>query len=368
MPLDQPAADGRTGGMMLKRHWYVAAWSSDVTRTPLARLMLGEMIVLYRREDGTPVALENRCPHRNLPLSEGRLQGDAVECGYHGLVFGPDGQCRHLPGAETPPAWAVVRSYPVIERQGWVLVWMGDADEADEASAPDFAVRRDDPDWLTVSGYTHARCGYRLVLDNLLDLSHLAYVHSSTTGNRALAEQASIECEVDGDRVQVTRWMENIEAARAFVDYAGYGGKIDRWQGSLFMPPSYIHVNSGSDTAGEGGGREVRMNGQGRWGFVVYHGLTPETDRSTHQFWSVSLPSEWVPTDKRDVFVEQMKNIPAEDLAVYEAQQRAIDLDPDAIGGDANPRGTIAADDGLMAMRRILRRLYGEEQTRTAAR
>ena len=103
------------------------------------------------------------------------------------------------------------------------------------------------------------------------------------------------------------------------------------------------------------------MTEQGRWGFVVYHGLTPETPKTTHQFWSVSLPSAWVPADKYDVFIDQMKNIPAEDLAVYEAQQLAIDLDPDAVGGDANPRGTIDADDGLLAMRRILRRLYGQE-------
>ena len=231
-----PAADG----MMLRNHWYVAAWSDEVGREPVGRVLLGDMIVLYRQEDGTPVALEDRCPHRNLPLSLGRLDGDDLECGYHGMVFGPDGSCRHLPGSDDVPDWACVRSYPVLERQGWVLVWMGDAGAADAAAAPDFAVRRDDPDWLTVSGYTYAKCGYRLVLDNLLDLSHLAYVHSSTTGNRALAEQAAIDCRVDGDRVEVTRWMENIEAAQAFVDYAGYGGAIDRWQASRFMPPSYI--------------------------------------------------------------------------------------------------------------------------------
>ena len=358
----------RAGGPMLRDRWYVAGWSDDIGRAPLGRVLLGEMVLLFRTGDGTVAALEDRCPHRNLPLSQGRLTGDRVECGYHGLVFGADGRCTHAPGLDSPPGWARVRRYPTLERQGWVLVWMGDPDAADEAAAPDFAVRRDDPDWLTVSGYTHAKCGYRLVLDNLLDLSHLAYVHSSTTGNRALAEQASIACEVDGDRVRVTRWMENIEAAQAFIDYAGYGGAIDRWQGSEFMPPSYIYVNSGSAPAGQGAPPAARMTDQGRWGFVVYHGLTPETARTTHQFWSVSLPAAWVDPAKRDLFVAQMKNIPTEDLAVYEAQQRAIDLDPDAVGGDANPRGTIPADDGLLAMRRILRRLYGEERNRATDR
>ena len=356
--------DLRTDGMMLRDHWYAAAWSADIGDIPVARVLLGEMVVLYRCADGTIAVLEDRCPHRNLPLSEGRRTGDSIQCGYHGLVFGADGMCSHLPGAETPPDWARVRRYPAIERQGWVLVWMGDPEAADETDAPGFAVRRDDPDWLTVSGYTHAKCGYRLVLDNLLDLSHLAYVHSSTTGNSALAEKAKIACAVDGDRVCVTRWMENIEAAPAFVEYAGYGGGIDRWQGSEFMPPSYIHVNSGSTTAGDGAAAADRMSDQGRWGFVVYHGLTPETARTTHQFWSVSLPAQWVDPSKHDTFVAQMKDIPAEDLAVYEAQQRAIDLDPDAFGADANPRGTIPADEGLMAMRRILRRLERDERRR----
>lgn len=349
--------------MMLRNYWYVAAWSGDVGHTLLSRVLLGDPVVIYRREDGGVVALEDRCPHRNLPLSEGRLDGDRIECGYHGLIFDETGKCRHVPGSDEAPDWACVRCYPTLERQGWILVWMGDPDKADPTSAPEFAVRRDDADWLTVSGYTYAMCGYRLVLDNLLDLSHLAYVHSSTTGNRALAEEAQIAAEVDEDRVRVTRWMEGVQAAQAFTDYAGYGGAIDRWQGSEFMPPSYIHVNSGSAVAGQGVPPEGRMSEQGRWGFIVYHGLTPETERTTHQFWSVSLPSDWVAEEKRDVFVEQMKNIPAEDLAVYEAQQRAIDLDPGALDSDANPRGAIDADKGLLAMRHILRRLHTKERS-----
>ena len=134
MPDDRPslAADG----MMLRNHWYVAAWSDEVGRDPVARVLLGDMIVLYRREDGTPVALDNRCPHRNLPLSEGRLHGDDLECGYHGMVFGSDGQCLHLPGSDTVPDWASMRSYPVLERQGWVLVWMGEAAAANDAAFP----------------------------------------------------------------------------------------------------------------------------------------------------------------------------------------------------------------------------------------
>jgi vanillate O-demethylase monooxygenase subunit len=258
-----------------------------------------------------------------------------------------------------------VRAYPVVERRGWVMVWMGDPARADEGAAPDFHARLADPAWLTYKGYLNAQCGYRLILDNLLDLSHLAYVHASTTGNRALAEQATVTAEIEGDRVCVTRWMADIPPARAFVDYAGYRGHIDRWQLSEYTPPSFVYVNSGTDAAGRGAPPAARRDSQGRWGFVVYHALTPETARSTHQFWSISLERRLVPDALRPEFERQMRNIPREDVAIYEAQQRAIDLDP-AAEGDVRPRGMIAADQGLFAMRRILERLYADERRQAA--
>lgn len=355
------AANGASG--FLRNYWYVAAWSDEVGRKPLGRVVLGDYLVLYRTEAGKAVALENRCPHRNLPLSEGRLVGDTLECGYHGMVFDCTGACTHLPGEASPPHWARVRAYPVIERRGWVMVWMGDPDKADARAAPDYNVRLADPAWWHVKGHINVKCGYRLILDNLLDLSHLAYVHSSTTGNRALAEQATIAAETEGDRVRVTRWMSDIAPAKAFVDYAGYDGNIDRWQASEFMPPSYIYVNSGTAPAGRGVTPAERMTNQGLWGFVVYHALTPETETTTHQFWAMAIERRFVPPAALPEFERQMINIPLEDVTVYEAQQRAIALDPDA-HGDVRPRGMIAADKGLFAMRRILQRLQSEEQAR----
>ena len=356
-PATAPEFDPRT---LIREAWYVAAWSEELSQASLGRVILGEMVVLFRAEDGIAVALEDRCPHRNLPLSAGRRDGDRLECGYHGLVFGRDGRCVHVPGQEEVPSWARVRTYPTAEKLGWVFVWMGVPERADPALVPDFQTRLLDDDWITHGGTIEARCGYRLILDNLLDLSHLAFVHASSTGNRELAEQATIASSVDGDRVSVTRWMSDIPPARSFVDYAGYDGRIDRWQASVYTPPSYIYVNSGSCAAGQGPGPEGGVDEQGLWGFVVYHALTPVSPQSTRQFWAVSLPSKWVPEDRRGIFKQQMHAIPLEDLAVYEAQQHAIDL-AGAAGtpNDADPRGMLDADEALLAMRRIIRRLSG---------
>jgi vanillate O-demethylase monooxygenase subunit len=348
--------------MFLKNAWYVAAWSKDVGRDLLGRILLNEYIVLYRKEDGTPAALENRCPHRNLPLSEGRLIGDEIECGYHGMVYDCAGACTHLPGSAEPPDWATVRTFPVVERHGWVFYWPGDPALADETTIPDYPKHNQDEDWIRAQGQTYVKAGYRLVLDNLLDLSHLTYVHGSTTGNRAVAEAANLSVDQEGDNVRVTRWMEDIEPALAFREYAGYTNNIDRWQMSQFLPPAYININNGSVDAGIGADTDTRNNDQGMWGFVVYHAMTPETDTTTHQFWTVAGHKDKVPDHMRDLFVEQMHGVLKEDLDIYEAQQRAIDMDTAAPNRDANPRGTIPADEGLLAMRRTLRRLYGDEQ------
>ena len=348
--------------MFLKNAWYVAAWSKDVGRELLGRVLLNGYVVLYRKKDGTPVALENRCPHRNLPLSEGQLVGDEIECGYHGMTFNCLGNCTHLPGSDQAPGWAKVRTYPVVERHGWVFYWPGDPALADEATIPTYPQHNENEDWIRAQGQTCVKAGYRLVLDNLLDLSHLTYVHGSTTGNRAVAEAATLSVDQDGDNVRVTRWMEDIEPALAFREYAGYENNIDRWQMSQFMPPAYININNGSVDAGIGADTETRNNGQGKWGFVVYHAMTPETETTTHQFWTVAGHKDKVPEHMRDQFVEAMHGVLKEDLNIYEAQQRAIDMDASAPNRDANPRGTIPADEGLLAMRRVIRRLYGDEQ------
>ena len=352
--------------MFLRNHWYVAAWSEDLGRAPIARVMLGEAIVLYRAEDGRAVALEDRCPHRNLPLSQGKLIGDVVQCAYHGLEFGADGVCVHVPGEDDVPGWARVKRYPVAEKNRWVFVWTGAADKADEASVPDYPTRLVDPDWLTISGYQVVRCGYRLILDNLLDLSHLAYVHGQTTGNAALSEDAVLSTEAEGDSVRITRWMEDIAPAPAFRRFGGFAAHIDRLQVSQFLPPSYININNGADDAGTGASGSEQLTSQGKWGFVVYHAMTPESATTTHQFWAVSIPQRMISDAERETFRAEMDTVIPEDTVVYEAQQAAIDRDPGANDRDANPRGALPIDAALLEMRRVIRRLHRAEQAATA--
>ena len=178
--------------MFLRNYWYVAGYDHEVSRRPLGRVILGEPIALYRLEDGTPVALEDRCAHRHLPLSMGRLIGDTLQCHYHGLRYDRSGACVRVPGQDLIPRSARVKSYPVVERYHWLWIWMGDPALADPASIPDYHWF-DDPNWGVKGEYLHVKSNWQLIVDNLLDLTHLAFVHETTIGNSALVDQATVK-------------------------------------------------------------------------------------------------------------------------------------------------------------------------------
>jgi vanillate O-demethylase monooxygenase subunit len=344
--------------------WYVAAWSRDVTTKLIERIILRESIVLYRLRDGTAVAMENRCPHRNMPLSEGRLLDDRIRCVYHGLEFDHQGRCTHIPGQRLPAqnTKSFARTYPVTEKYGWVFIWMGDPARADPALVPGFHSKLVDDQWDSANGTSMLKCGYLLVLDNLLDLSHVAYVHSSTNGNPEVAEQALVDTQSTDSSVRVTRTMRNIPPAPAFAEIAKYRENIDRWQVTNFYPPGYIHIVNGSRSANSNSSVEDEFDTVGRWGFEVYWALTPETERSTHGFWVSIYRKTDVPGTMADRFRSNTADIITEDVVVYEAQQRAIDLNHKADTGDVSSRLMIKADQGLLHARKILQRLSLAEQ------
>src|SRR5688572_25439078 len=189
----------------INNQWYVAAWDSEVDRAPLARTICGEPVMFYRRLDRSVVAMRDACPHRLLPLSMGIKEGDNIRCRYHGLVLNSHGECVEMPLRSDPPNKAVkARMYPVVERYRFIWVWIGDAELADPDLVPDFwpCAR---PDWTFDGGYYHIHCDYRLIIDNLMDLTHETYVHEGSIGQPELME-APIETLQDGNIVVVRRW------------------------------------------------------------------------------------------------------------------------------------------------------------------
>ena len=336
--------------MFLRNYWYVCAWPHEVGRDMLARTICNEPVILFRREDGTPAALEDRCCHRHLPLSEGKLVGDAVQCGYHGLMFDTAGACVQVPGQTHVPPDARIKAYPVTERYGLVWIWMGDTARADEALIPD-THQNDHPDWTSLGGVTHIACNYQLFVDNLLDLTHETFVHVDTIGHETVAA-TPMKASWTDDTVTVERWMLGFEPPPYFAKLLGTSGKVDRWQYIYFYPPCHLRLDVGVAIAGTGAPEGDRSQGITTW---VINSITPETERSMYSFWA--LPRDFARDDEEltQRLTDQVRKIILEDKVVVEAQQRSLDLTGEDDLIDIN------ADAGALRARRIIAELLAKE-------
>ena len=188
--------------MFIRNTWYPCAWSHEIGRTLFERWICNQPIVFYRTEAGRPVALHNRCAHRRAPLSKGQLIGDRLQCGYHGLEYDCSGKCVKIPGQDAIPEGAAVKSYPVADKWRFVWVWPGDPEKADEALIPDLRWN-DSPGWVSPGDSLTIGCNWLVDLDNLMDLSHLTYLHGRTIGTPYVSEFPSVTKTV-GERVYVT--------------------------------------------------------------------------------------------------------------------------------------------------------------------
>jgi len=229
--------------------WYAAASTVEVSRTLLARTLLGQGLVLYRTVEGTAVALRDRCAHRFAPLSKGQLCGDAVACPYHGMQYGPDGICILVPGQERVPSTAAVQSFPVLERYGLVFVWMGIASLAN----PDILVEIPQygaAGWGLSRGYTVFKASHANIIDNLIDPAHTTYVHERTIGNSAGGQVPVTAHEADDGTIVCGRWVSDAPAVPTVQRFAKPTGNVDRWQFYYVKPPCTSWVDFGSFETG----------------------------------------------------------------------------------------------------------------------
>lgn len=338
--------------MFLKNSWYVAANDHEIGRTPLGRVFLGEPVVMYRKEDGTLVALEDRCMHRHLPLSMGKLVGDKLQCHYHGLQYDGSGKCVRIPGQDMIPPNAKIRTYPVVERYHWVWIWMGDPALANPDEITDYHWL-DSPEWGARSAYLHVKANWQLIVDNLLDLTHLAFVHETTIGNSALVDNASVKVTRGQAEVQVTRWIIDAPAPPTFVKAGGFTENVDRWQIIDFRPPVFLRLDVGATPTGTGAPEGKRVGGISMRNL---NAITPETDSTSHYFWGQCHNWDVKNGKLSDMLLEQIRMAFHEDVAVFEAQQKNLDMIKNP------PQLDINADTGVIQARRILDRLSAEEQ------
>ncbi len=343
--------------MFIRNAWYVGAWDHEVGRDMLRRIVLNEPIVFFRRDDGVPVALEDRCCHRQAQLSLGKLTGNIVECPYHGLQFDTSGACVKVPSQDRIPSSARVKAYPVVERNHWIWIWMGDPAEADAALIEDFHWM-DDPDWRFGGSSLHVEANYLLVVENLLDTTHLPFLHPDSLGTDAFA-RSEFEVGREGDRIKVTRWLMDKPPAPFHQRMGGFadGVHVDRWQIATFAPPCFVKLDVGSAIAGTG----ARQGDRGK-GINMYNlnAITPETEKSAHYFWAQAynfkLDQAWISDLVRSLVTKAF----LQDMVMIRAQQQNMDLGP-------SPAVNLGQDKAWVAMRQIVDRLATEEQKQVRA-
>jgi vanillate O-demethylase monooxygenase subunit len=340
--------------MFIKNTWYVACASSDVTDKPLGRKICNEMMVFYRGDEGKIAALEDFCPHRGAPLSLGKVCNGKLVCGYHGLEMGCDGKTVSMPGQRVR-GFPAIKSFPTVERYGFIWVWPGDPAKADEALLPQFEFF-DNPAWAYGGGVYHIHCDYRLMIDNLMDLTHETYVHATSIGQKEIDETPCIT-KVDGDHVTTSRYMDGI-IAPPFWQMALRGNgladdvPVDRWQICHFTPPSHVMIEVGVAHAGKGG---YNAPDDSKVYSVVVDFITPETDTSIWYHWGMARKFQPQNAELTANIREGQGKIFSEDLEMLELQQRNLLAHP------TRDLLKLNIDAGGVQSRRVIERVLAQE-------
>jgi nitrite reductase/ring-hydroxylating ferredoxin subunit len=308
-------------GMFAPRNqWYVVAWSDEISRQPIERWVLDEPIAFYRKEDGSPVALHGRCPHRSFPLGKSRLVGNDIQCGYHGITFGPDGRCTSIPTQVQIPRACQVRSYPVAERWNWVWIWPGDPALADESIIPDHeSIGLTDPSYTAIPVCYHYVNGrYTLLHDNLLDLTHIQFLHRDTFGAGTTSDQVPKHSE-GANWVETHFEQIDIEAPPLVANIVNHKGRVDRTFGLRLQAPC-LHFGKDNVYARNDDGTRGRLLGS----VAICHAVTPATRTSCHYYFAVAHNWKHLGEDFNKMFASQIALGIAEDAIATNEIERLI--------------------------------------------
>jgi vanillate O-demethylase monooxygenase subunit len=342
----------------VRNAWYIAAWADELDNSLLARTIMNQPMVVYRDADGKVGALEDRCCHRGAPLTHGTVVEAGLQCGYHGLTFDTAGKCVVVPGQKNIPREAGVRSFPVVERNQMVWIWMGDPALADESQIVDYPYH-DQPDkWSHCKEVFQIKSNYMLMIDNLMDLTHLGYVHTHTIGGDPKTHVvAEMETKATDNGAYFIRWMPDCQPPPTYVKGGGFTGRVDRWQEFEYVAPGIVLQWSGALEVGRGAQESRDQEG---FHLRLIHGASPETETTFHYFWSAAHTNIKDGPEATQVLYDEIHPTFIEDKTIMEAQQERIDLNPErALVG-------IQADGALALARIAIDRLIQKDQAQMA--
>lgn len=344
----------------VRNAWYVASWANELEPAkPLAFTLMGEPIVLWRTDAGAPVCFEDRCVHRLAPLSMGKCEGAKLRCMYHGLLFDQTGKCVEIPGQDMIPPQARVRAYPAAERHGWIWVWPGDPEKADESLIPNVWPLDPENGWLLGTGILDYQAEARLICDNLIDLSHLSYVHPATFGTTEswATRPAKISALPRGVRYEL--WLEDQPNM-----VGGGGGRVDPWTTYDMLVPGIFMLRNTIYPLGTAAACNYEPpTPEHKPVFDAYtcQAAIPTGEKTARYFYSWGPHSSVGDENLRDFLMGVARQAFAEDQAIIEGQQRVLNQTP-------NPRiMPTAGDRPVVLYNQIVAKLAREEQADGAA-
>ena len=328
---------------LLYDYWYVAGLAEEFGHTLKAKTLLERSVVFFRRTDGMLIALQNRCAHRSFPLSESKLIGDEIQCGYHGIRYNSEEEIVDVPCQTSCPS-VRLRKYPVVERGPLVWIWMGDPDKAEITDIPETECLTS-PNWVSTWGQKTLEGNYLLMHENLADLSHLPFLHANTFG--ASGDWASVPVEVERERNFVHYWRStedwNMTSSLYPPTLACDGRKILGKLGATFVSPAMCRGWTRVEILDASNGEQRLLENE------INHYLTPENHDSAHYYWSFARN-----TDIDNVqYTERFKHVVD---AAFDEDRTATKFMQDLLNADKhNMRDiSIAGDKSSVMVRKVI--------------
>ena len=321
----------------VRNSWYVAGWSKDLKDEIAPLEIVGIRFAMFRDSSGRACALEDRCPHRLLPLSKGKRIGDTIQCGYHGMTFDTSGKCVRVPGQDNTPDRAHVQAFPIVERHGIIWIWMGDPGLADESKIFDIP-ELSDRTWHTHhGGQLHIKAHYLNVAENLVDPAHVSFVHPTTLGNAA-SEDVPVHVSTSGDIIRAWRWIRDAPPVGFFQEFGDFTGHVDRWHYYDLHLPSTAVIDFGSIETEAQCPEDERDKGVR---VFALHFVTPVNDHYTIDHW-MHLRNAAVGQDEASSKIDGLLEMAFEEdkailEAIHEEEQRPQRRKPIRIAIDKGP-------------------------------
>lgn len=337
----------------LRNYWYCAGLSEEISTKPLRRVICDRPIVLFRTDSGRVAALEDRCSHRQAPLSMGRVVGEEIQCMYHGVTFDCTGACVHIPQQENIPQRATIEAFPAAERWGYMWLWWGDAARADESKIPQLG-HTVESHRRTLYFYFYVKANFQLMADNLCDISHTDFLHAHSIGSKVSgkgqvnAPKVTMEARTEGERVHSVRVVTGTMLSKLAAQWGNFTKPVDRISTQMWEPPNTVHIQLEL----KNDERHITIN--------MAHIMTPETATTTHYFmhWTRDFGTDNVnyPTDA-DIRREQISVVSGDDIPMVQAQQANLE----AFGAVKDV--PVTQDKLVTSVHRLLREIYRAADT-----